>query len=190
MPKLNINKIFGFDYHYDQDYDCEDWEYHCEDLPYRESFRAKQFRLQSWGLFEDRKQKINHINLGKIVDRIITNNIGKSFDETYSYYCKLIPKNTEDKHYEFMGCFEEPHPYYYVDSNGNIQNNNFWDKSRNREKQSSLTKRNYWESLDRIKKLRRENKINARNRKYSFKFESFLTKGVLSNQDPFHIVTS
>lgn len=53
---------------------------------------------------------------------LLQHNIGKSFDMTFSYFCKKIPKHAQ---YIFLKKFEGGYvttkPDYYIDENGNIQ---------------------------------------------------------------------
>ena len=57
-----------------------------------------------------------------ISDRIITNNIGKSFDLSFSYFCKLCSKH-EQKIFldKFTPQFSNLYSEFIIDNNGNIQ---------------------------------------------------------------------
>ena len=65
----------------------------------------------------------------KVINRVLTNNIGKSYDLTYSYICKLIP---ERLHWKFEQYFIPRYYFYkewkilntyFIDYNGLIQLN-------------------------------------------------------------------
>lgn len=63
-----------------------------------------------------------------IVNRILENNIGKSFDLAFSYYCKKVNKQYQ---YLFLEEFQERRwSYYYVDEFGNIQYNNSYIETK------------------------------------------------------------
>lgn len=59
-----------------------------------------------------------------LVERILKNNLGKSFDLTFSYICKIIPKNEQFRFLEeFEPGYKSQVSPYYIDDYGNIQKN-------------------------------------------------------------------
>ncbi len=78
----------------------------------REDYHSK--RHSSW-------HPVSGIWPNKIVERLLQKNIGKSFDLTFSYYCKLVPKYMQ---YIFLDEFNPVRRYswwYYIDEKGLIQ---------------------------------------------------------------------
>lgn len=76
-----------------------------------------------------RKWRREHIidgeSIYRILHRVLENNIGKSFDQAFSYFCKKVPKRYQKK---FLREFEYIDPYYIIDEDGNIQNNDWYNK--------------------------------------------------------------
>ncbi len=89
-------------------------------------FRKGKERRYSWGW---RYQIIDHKPIWGIVERVLTNNIGKSFDMAFHYYCTLVPKQYQNDFYNQFG--EEStvryrsYDRYYIDEFGLIQKNKF-----------------------------------------------------------------
>jgi len=89
-----------------------------DNLPSRE--RVKKSNPWRWrnGLYH----KVGDHWPYEIINRLLNNNIGKSFDSTFSYYCKQVPKYQQ---HIFLEEFFKKHIYsilnYYIDDNGNIQ---------------------------------------------------------------------
>lgn len=135
MPRLNINKEFGFGWSwYDDWHWCQDEE-ECmtkplsgDSYPFRESFRTRQQIAQGWGFREDRYPRVQGKIIWAFLDRFLEGSIGKKFDEAYSKFCKIASK-LPDKHYYFMREFESNRPYYFIDSDGLIQENNWWKRT-------------------------------------------------------------
>lgn len=100
----------------------EEWD-KLELLPFRENRWQNWVRTKGnyWNFYDYKKCKTYHP--WKIVKRILHNNIGKSFDLTFHYYCTLVPKH--EQHWfldEFFNSYR--HKYYYntwsLDENNNI----------------------------------------------------------------------
>lgn len=91
-------------------------------LPFRES--RKEFLTRKYGSMYDifEYKKINKEKYPwNIAFNIINSNIGKSFDLSFSYYCKKVEKRYQ---YIFLNYFNNRRRYiddYFVDNNGNIQ---------------------------------------------------------------------
>lgn len=74
------------------------------------------------------------VYLSKIIDRVVLNNIGKSFDLTYNYYRTLVPKAYHSYFFydfdKFGGRVADAE--YYIDENGLIQANpnSYWIKRK------------------------------------------------------------
>lgn len=97
-----------------------------ENLPLRESrseyltkIYGNMYNIHKFDHKWYRKDKNKHP--WNIAIRIIENNIGKSFNLAFSYFCKKVPKHEQ---YYFLREFENPfrlNYYPYIDNNGNIQ---------------------------------------------------------------------
>jgi len=65
---------------------------------------------------------INNIHPYTRVKRILLHNIGKSFDTTFSYFCKQVPQYQQ--HWfldEFSAKYRYGSEHFYIDEDGNIQ---------------------------------------------------------------------
>lgn len=62
--------------------------------------------------------KVNDYSPYVHVKRIIKLYLGKSFDEAFSRYCKLVPKYQQKV---FLKEFDGKYPDCYIDNDGNIQ---------------------------------------------------------------------
>lgn len=158
MPRLNLNKELAYLYHdkfdYEEEYNqyfnwCTDSECPCgkdwngdtnslnvntiplsgDSYPFRESFRTKEQRIQGWDFIEDRYPRVQGKIIWTFLTRFLDGSLGKKFDEVYSKYCKIASK-LSDKHYYFMRQFEGRRPYYCIDSEGLIQENNWWKRPK------------------------------------------------------------
>lgn len=67
--------------------------------------------------------KLGHDSPYTIASRIIEKNIGKSFDLSFSYYCKLVPKMYQKEFLEEFEARRGDVSNYTIDENGNIQEN-------------------------------------------------------------------
>lgn len=71
------------------------------------------------------RHSVDHVKWWKRVRRNIHNNIGKSFDMTFHYYCTQVPKYQQrlflDEFLHYPEYWYKFHPGYYVDEQGNIQ---------------------------------------------------------------------
>jgi len=94
-----------------------------EDLP----FKGKD-RKDIW--YKYRKSRYHRVGDSypwQTVERILENNIGKSYDIAFSYYCKLVPKYQQRFFLDEVNKEKRWRIYYnsfYVDDDGNIQKNN------------------------------------------------------------------
>ena len=92
-------------------------------LPFRES--RKEFLTRKYG---------NMYNLNKfdqpwhkdliyykLADYILNNNIGKSFDMAFHYYCTKVPKYQQCLFLQNFRTYNR----YYIDENGLIKKNNY-----------------------------------------------------------------
>lgn len=91
-----------------------------ENLHYRESIRHPH--NQWYRGYPDWRHDVNGQSPYKILDRILANNIGKSFSLAFHYFCTKVPKYqqrlflevfTENRYWSYMN--------FYIDSDGNIQ---------------------------------------------------------------------
>lgn len=149
------------------------------DLPYKESFRHRELMIQSWDFINHRNQRIENVRIGKFIDRLIQNNIGKSFSRTYSYYCRKANK-IQDKHYFFMQEFVDKKYDYQIDNEGLIQQpvyKKFYTFKPTITKESV---RKSYEKNQAIKKRDRLLKKAQKEKQYSF-----LTKSEISIKENF-----
>ena len=90
-----------------------------EDLPYRERMNQKY----GW----DRRRKSDHhpikgISYWKYINRTLYNNIGKSFDMAFHYYCTKAPKYQQHLLLEEFYCnYTRYFKHFYLDENKCIQ---------------------------------------------------------------------
>lgn len=118
MPRLNLihdisyrDREYYFRYSYETIEEC--------DLPFRISMR-KTHTMDRWGYKWSGCQRVDGVNVYKLIGYILDANIGKSFDLTFSYYTKKT-RGMRDNHYWFFNNFEGRYPYYEVDEQGLIQ---------------------------------------------------------------------
>lgn len=128
-----------------------------ESLPQRESRKSYLTRIygnmwnlrrfDSWGGFE------NKVDPYSLSNRIIKNNIGKSFDMAFHYYCNSINKRYQ---YIFLDQFRKYRhykPIFYIDENGIICKNEF---SRNKPKSVIFKSFDYKEKNDTVFKKNKD----------------------------------
>jgi hypothetical protein len=162
MARLNLNVEFGYkfseydDWWYPEEDENENWEEHCkfrveigaskgfvnfpmacDKYPFKEAFRRPQQIKQGWDFGDWKKGKrVGDISIWKYVHMIIENNIGKSFNKTFTYYLKRthhIPDYI--RHYYFLKEFEERKwSSYEIDESGNIQFTERFKEKNNRTK--------------------------------------------------------
>ena len=76
--------------------------------------------------------KVNGEYPWKIAERIIENNIGKSFDKAFSYFCTKVPKYQQrfflKEFDEKLGWRGSHYNDYYIDENGLIQTHRDFNK--------------------------------------------------------------
>jgi len=101
-----------------------------ENMPYRSSiwdFIPRQGKASANKRYRRRDYRdytLGDYNVYQITQRVIENNIGKSFSMAFSYFCTLVPKYLQ---YKFLEEFEYNSRYmisyakYYIDTKGNIQ---------------------------------------------------------------------
>jgi hypothetical protein len=89
-------------------------------LPYREQFFLEIDR-KKWYSGYDEMHPTNHIKTWDRIERILQNNIGKSFNLAFSYYCKQVPKYQQHLFLEKFNVNRRYSSYYFVDENSNIQ---------------------------------------------------------------------
>jgi hypothetical protein len=83
-----------------------------EELPHRET--KVEYLTRKIGSFWNRKRHYSKIkDIYVIADRVCTIYIGKKWDDAFSYYCKLVPKNTEDRYEAFCYRFNLKRRYAY-----------------------------------------------------------------------------
>lgn len=92
-----------------------------DELPSRSKLNFSWYS-RKW---EYRRRTINGVSIYTICQRVIDNNIGKSFDLAFCYYCKLVPKRDQ---YLFLNEFSQTKrrskdSNYLIDENGLIQIN-------------------------------------------------------------------
>ena len=91
-----------------------------DNLPSREKVRSPDPWRWRNGLYH----KVGDYWPYEIIERLLDNNIGKSFDSTFSYYCKQVPKYQQHLFLEKLLEFNRGYRYrpdFYVDNIGNIQ---------------------------------------------------------------------
>lgn len=103
-----------------------------DELPSRSKLNFSWYS-RKW---EYRRRTINGVSIYTICQRVIDNNIGKSFALAFSYYCKLVPKRDQ---YLFLDEFcqakrRSRESDYLIDENGLIQLNkkSFWYEYKKR----------------------------------------------------------
>ena len=96
-----------------------------DEMPSTEKIRDKR----KWWHYKD--PKIGDYGVRDIIERVIKNNLGKSFDMAFHYYCTLVPIHMQ---HWFLKEFEpKTKPwlmywnFYYIDNEGIIQE---WKKER------------------------------------------------------------
>ena len=138
MPRLNLTNDFTFyndeDFFYQYDNVVED----CA-LPFRESFRTRELLAQRWDFMDHRGGvRIKGVVIWKYADLVIKNNIGKNYDNAFSYYTRKT-KNVCDSKYWWNNKFNSRYVDYIVDKEGNIQRNENIRTNLRRIKGSSKT---------------------------------------------------
>lgn len=94
-----------------------------KELPFREGMK----RPYGWDACSnfDSWHSTSGIPVWKRVKRILNDNVGKSFDMAFHYYCKHVPKYQQEiflrEFSTFPECWRIYHPGYYIDDNGDIQ---------------------------------------------------------------------
>lgn len=103
-----------------------------EELPSRGKLNFSWYS-RKW---EYRNRTIDGVSIYTICQRVIDNNIGKSFALAFSYYCKLVPKRDQ---YLFLEEFSHKNRRsrqsdYFIDEDGLIQINkeSFWYEYKKR----------------------------------------------------------
>lgn len=108
------------------------------------SFKVqKKHEKRFWGHKSVYDHKIDGVSPYTIIRRVLTHNLGKSFDSTFSYFCKLVPKYQQNL---FLQEFEDRRcngSDYFVDDDGNIQVNksSYYNQWRFRKCKESYTLR-------------------------------------------------
>lgn len=165
----------------DQDYFVSDEEYYgFQDLPFFENrWQNLMSRLgcNMWQLRFDHSwncvEKIDGRNHWKFIYTLIETNIGKSFDQTYSYFRKKT-KNELHNHYflrEFGAKRYWNYSTYHVDENGLIQKY----ESTKFYKRKSIKDKRYYEKQFKIRSTSRHaDEIN--NFSYALVFNNKLSK--------------
>ena len=130
-----------------------------DNLPFRENRRQYHKYLDN-----PRKRRYyncsdKHRHPYYIASRIIENNIGKSFDLAFSYFCTKVNKKFRYYfHNKFYASIMHKYEYgYYIDSNGNIQEKRYYRKKRpisNNRKPNVYLKE--WQEYFFSKKLKKE----------------------------------
>lgn len=104
-------------------------------LPKKMSSKKCVTTENHWWGFEYRYRK----DYRDVAYRILKNNIGKNFDNAFSYYCKQVPKRYHKVFLEYFERFYFRVPIwkvyqeYFVDESGNIQfDKNFYYRKRDK----------------------------------------------------------
>ena len=95
-------------------------------LPYRESIQRSNIYAQTWDARRKSEyHKIDGYYPYKRIERILENNVGKSFDRAFSYYCRKSPKYQQKLFEETINrnWSRRWGKDYIVDENGLIQGN-------------------------------------------------------------------
>lgn len=122
MPRLNLKNDFIFyndeEFYYQYDSIVED----CP-LPFRESFRTREILSQGWNFRGHRSGiKVKNVSIWKYANFIVENNLGKNYDNAFSYYIKKTKKVWDSK-YVWDSQFEDRYFNYLIDEDRNIQRN-------------------------------------------------------------------
>ena len=113
-----------FDFHYHNSIPFEFENKYC--LPYRESIQRSNIYAQTWDARRKSEyHKIDGYYPYKRIERILENNVGKSFDGAFSYYCRKSPKYQQKLFGETINrnWSRRWGKDYIVDENGLIQGN-------------------------------------------------------------------
>jgi hypothetical protein len=165
----------------DEDYFVSDEEYYgFQDLPFFEN-RWQNLKSRLGLNARDLKWywgstiKINNLEHYNYADKLIKNNRGKSFDNTFKYFCKKT-KNPEARS-SFLEEFEKRpccYHYYYVDSKGLIQ---FTDYLIEKLKKKSNSRNYYkWQLSRKQKRDEKRHNQEINNFSYDLVFNSKLSK--------------
>lgn len=81
----------------------------------------------------DWEGKVGNMSMYSYTLMVIDNNIGKSFDMAFSYFCSKVPKNCQHIFLSYFRGYHYRGYDYYIDENGLIQENVYkkWVKKRN-----------------------------------------------------------
>jgi hypothetical protein len=138
-----------------------------DELPFRES-RYQNLTRRYCNMYNLHKFEHRWSKYYKVKNWIIENNIGKSFDKAFSYYCSKIPKHWQ---YIFLKEFEpsfgrysgELINDYIIDSEGKIRIHKKYDKIRFYKCKPKTREgiRIYQEKLKAEKRAKKRAKINS-----------------------------
>ena len=103
-----------------------------------------------------------------ILDNVIKKFKGDTYDNAFSYYCKLVPYYEQRRFHEYF--YPYLHPKYGKDfilvNNIITENNNAWNKRRKRNKKEKCSPKQYYENLSAKRKKERDNELLENNKKY------------------------
>lgn len=150
-----------------------------ENMPIRESRAAYLTRkyVNMYNIDKFDHPWYRHLVYNKMCDRILQNNIGKSFAMAFSYYCSKAPFQYQ---YTFLDEFADRsrwNPDYSIDSDGLIVYNPSrlsWYKYR--PVKDYRYYRDKAEKASKERKIKREQKLAQKNKDYNFKHEIYSTR--------------
>lgn len=103
-----------------------------------------------------------------ILDNVIKKFKGDTYDNAFSYFCKLVPYYEQHKFHEYF--HSHFHPTYGNDfiliNNIITENDNSWNKRRKHNKKEKRTPKQYYEDLASKRKDERLHRLIKVNKKY------------------------
>ena len=113
-----------------------------------------------------------------ILDNVIKKFKGDTYDNAFSYFCKLVTYYEQHKFHDYF--FPHKHPIYGNDfiliNNVITENDNSWNKRRKRNKKEKRTPKQYYEYLAAKRKEKRIHKLLDRSKKYCMLTDKELSK--------------
>ena len=113
-----------------------------------------------------------------ILDNVIKKFKRDTYDNAFSYYCKLVPYYEQRRFHEYF--YPYLHPKYGKDfilvNNIITENGNAWSKRRKHNKKEKRSSKQYYENLSAKRKKERENIQSKNSKKYCMLTDKELSK--------------